>query len=179
MSKYVKNLELKTLRRRLDGATDVLIVNVIGMEAFESNQLRLDLRKKGIELAVMKNTYAKKIFGEMGLPPADSLLQGTTAVCWGGEGIVELAREITETNKKHKKFEIKGAVLTTGTLNPSGVDDLSKLPSRVEMLGKLVGMILGPGGQIVSLANGPGAQLASQIKTIAEPEEAEAAAAAE
>jgi large subunit ribosomal protein L10 len=179
MSKFVKNLELEQLRRDFDGAEDVLVVNVIGMEAFESNKLRLELRKKGISLRVVKNNLAKRILDERGLGAAGKSLSGPSAVVWGGSGVVELAKEITEWAKKVKKLEVKGGCVSGEALDAQGVEALSKMPSRVELLGRVVQLILSPGSTLSAQIQSPGGLLASQIKTIAEKEDGEAASAPE
>jgi large subunit ribosomal protein L10 len=178
MSKFVKQLELDQLRRDFEGAEDVLVVNVIGMEAFESNKFRLELRKKGISLRVVKNNLAKRILGEKGLGGAGASLSGPSAVVWGGAGVVELAKEITDWAKKLKKLEIKGGCVAGESLDAKGVEDLSKMPSRVELLGRIVQLALSPASNLVSQFQSPGGMIASQLKTLAEKESAEPAAEA-
>jgi large subunit ribosomal protein L10 len=171
MSKFVKNLEIREYRKRFGGAAEVLIVNVVGMEATETNKLRLLLRKKGIDLQVVKNTLAAKVLKESGHSGVESALLGSSAVVWGGEDVVSLAREITDWSKKIEKLTVKGGSVGGQTLDAKGVDALSKLPSRVELLGQIVGMILSPGANIAGALLGPGGTLAGQIKQKAEPEE--------
>lgn len=176
MSKYVKDLQMRDYRKRLSAVEDMLIVNVIGIDAVQTNMLRLDLRKKGIELQVVKNSLAKKVLGEKGLDSAAGLLTGPSAVVWGGEGIVELAREISEWAKKIERLSIRGACVGGQALDATAVDQLSKLPSRVELLGRLVTQILSPGANLAALLLSPGGQLASQIKQKSEAEASEDAA---
>lgn len=171
MSKYVKQLQMKHLRKQFEGVTSLLVVNVVGMDALSSNQLRLDLRKKGIHLQLVKNTLARKVFGEMGLGSAGQVLAGNSAVAWGGEGIVELAKEITDWAKKIAKLEIKGACVDGQVVGPAGVEQLSKLPSRLELLGRVVSLANAPAARLVMLANAPARNVASQLKTMAEKED--------
>jgi len=178
MSKFVKNLEIQNYRSRFGGADDLLFINVIGMTAQDTNNLRLTLRKKGIDLQVVQNTLARKILEEKGLGAAGDILAGPSAIVWGGEDIVALAREISDWAKKIEKLTIKGGVVGGQPLDTKGVDALSKLPSRIELLGQLVALIMSPASNLAAALLGPGSVLASQVKTIAEPEEkAEEAAA--
>jgi large subunit ribosomal protein L10 len=174
MSKFVKNLEIREYRKRFGGASEVLFVNVVGMEATETNKLRLLLRKKGIDLQVVKNTLAAKVLREGGHEGVESALLGSSAVVWGGEDIVSLAREITDWAKKIEKLTVKGGSVGGQALDAKGIDALSKLPSRVELLGQIVGMILSPGANIAGALLGPGGTVAGQIKQKAEPEDAPA-----
>ena len=176
MSKFVKNLEIQSYRTRFGSADDLLFVNVVGMNAVDTNKLRLLLRKKGIGLQVVQNTLACKVLEEKGLGVASNILVGPSAVVWGGEDIVALAREIADWAKKIEKLQIKGGVVGGQALDGKGVDALSKLPSRVELLGQLVTMIQSPGANLAGAILGPGSVLASQVKQIAEPEEKDDAA---
>lgn len=179
MSKFVKELEMKHVREQLQGRDSVLVINVIGMEAFEGNKLRLELRKKGIQIQVVKNSLARRIFADLGYPKMDSILEGPSAICYGGEGIVELAREISAWAKKLAKLQVKGGCVTGQAVDAAGVETLSKLPSKPELLGQIVGMLLGPASSVVAMLNGPAAQVASQLEKIAEKGEAAAVPAAE
>lgn len=174
MSKVVKDLQLRDYRKRFGTVEDMLFVNVVGIDAIETNKLRLTLRKKGIELQLVKNSLAKRILDEKGLGSAGKLLFGPSAVVWGGEGIVELAREITEWAKKIEKLSVKGGCVSGQALDAAGVEELSKLPSRVELLGRIVSQILAPGGNLSALIGSPAGSLASQIKQLGEPKEGEA-----
>lgn len=177
MSKLVKELEMQALRRRFAGVSDLLVVNVIGLDAADSNKLRLELRKKGIELQVVKNSLAKKVMEGTPAAAAAPILDGPSAVAWGGEGIVELAREISDWARKIEKLQIKGGCVGGTTLDARGVETLSKLPSRLELLGRIVAQIQSPGANLAARILGPGGMLASQIKQKSEGE-AEAAPAA-
>lgn len=177
MSKFVKELEIEHLRRQFDGVEDVLVVNVIGMDATGTTKLRQELRKKGIRLQVVKNSLAGRVFGERGLAGLSAHLAGTSAIAWGGEGIVELAREIAEWSKKIEKFQVKGGAVSGQILDAKGVQELSKLPSRIELLGRVARLIQSPGSRLVAQILGPGGLVASQVKQVAEKEEQSAPAA--
>ena len=58
MSKYVKELVTRDIRRRLDGVDDAVLVNCVGMDANTTNELRGELDKRDIKLLVVKNSLA-------------------------------------------------------------------------------------------------------------------------
>ena len=176
MSKYVKELMMDQLRGELEGTRSVLIVDLKGLDATSENQLRLDLRKKDIKMRALKNSLARKVFGEVGLPGLDPILTGPSVAVWGGAGIAELAKEISDQAKKLKKPAIKGGVVEGTVISPAQVDDITKLPSREALIGRVVSLALAPVQRIVSLANSPASGLAGQIKTLAEAGGAEPAA---
>lgn len=166
MSKYVKQLMTDDLKSRWEGVENALLVDVIGLEANATVSLRQKLREKNISLMVVKNSLARRASEGTALAPAFEGASGTTAVVWGGEDIVSLAKEVTALakDKAFAKFEAKGGVLDGAKLSADDVTAVSKWPTRTEQLSMLVGQILGPGATLNAQLLGPGGALASQIK---------------
>ncbi len=166
MSKYVKDLVMQDVKRRLDGVDDAVLVNVIGMEANESVALRKQFRDKGIGLMVVKNSLAKRATEGTPLNAAFEGMEGSLAVVWGGEDFVSLVKEVTEVDKSEEfeKFEPRGGVMDGEHLTPEKVKEISKWPNRTEQLSMLMGQVLAPGANLLSQLSSPGGALASQIK---------------
>ncbi len=177
MSKQVKKMLSDELRKAFTGVNDVVVVSIEGVGGIENNQMRLALRKKDIHVQVVKNSLAKRLFSEIGLDSANRLLEGPTAVAWGGPTIVELAKEITNWVGKLKKLQIKGGASAGQSLTKEQVTALSKLPSREELLGRVVSLAMGPAARLVSLMNSPAGRIAGQLKTMSEGAPAESAPA--
>jgi large subunit ribosomal protein L10 len=179
MSKFVKDLITKDLRSRLEGVEDALLVDVIGLENNLNVALRQRLRKKNIQLLVVKNSLARRATEGTRLAAAFEDTGGTLALIWGGEDIISLAKEVINIaeDKQYEKFIPKGGVLDGQALAAAQVKEVSKWPTRQEQLSLLVGQILSPGAKLSSQLLGAGAKLASQIKK--KSEGAEEAAAAE
>jgi large subunit ribosomal protein L10 len=171
MSKFVKELMMDQLRSDLGGTRSVLILDLKGLDGVAENRLRLDLRKKNIRMRALKNTLARRVFGEMGLDGLDRYLAGPSLVVWGGDGVAELAKELSDQVKKLKKPEIKGGAVDGVVIGPSQVEEITKLPSREQLIGRVVGLALAPVQRVVSLANAPASGLASQLASLAEKSE--------
>lgn len=180
MSKYVKNLVVEDIQRRLNGIQDALLVNVIGLDSGKTFLLRKRLREKNIQLLVIKNSLARRAAEGTPLAPAFEGIEGSSAVCWGSEDFVALAKEIIQIKKsgEFEKFEPRGGVLDGSKLTADKVQEISKWPNREEQLSILLGQILSPGATLLSQLNGPGGALLSQIKQKSEGEEASAEAEA-
>ena len=166
MSKYLKDLITNEFRTRLDGVDNALLVDVIGMEANANVELRKSLREKNISLMVVKNSLASRATEGTALAPAFEGSVGTSAVVWGGEDVVSLAKEVMRLAEQaeYQPFAPKGGVMDGEKLSKEDVAKISKWPSRGEQLSLLVGQILGPGANLSAQLLGPGAQVASQIK---------------
>ena len=64
MSKQVKEMVMDELRGRLNGARDLLVVDVSRMDAFSTNKLRLTLRQKQISMLTVRNSLARRVLDE-------------------------------------------------------------------------------------------------------------------
>ena len=166
MSKYVKSLIADDLRQRLQNVNDALLVNMIGLNANANNRLRAELRRKNINVVVIKNSLAARATEGTPLAPLFEGLGGTAAVCWGGEDIVSLSKEITKLvrDDKFKPFEARGGLMDGERLTAADVQRVSRWPSRSEQLSILLGQILSPGANLASQLNSVGGALASQIE---------------
>lgn len=184
MSKYVKELMMDQLRSDLGDARSMLVLDFKGLDAIAEHGFRMDLRKKSIRVRALKNSLARKVLSELGVEGLEQYLEGPSVLVWGGDGVAELAKEVSEQLKKLKKPELKGGAIDGVVIGPEQVEDITKLPSREELIARIAALALAPAQRVVTLANAPIGSLASQLQAIAEgaesaPAEAEAAPAAE
>ena len=175
MSKYVKELMMDQFRSELDGDKSVLILDLKGLDAVSEYQFRKDLRSKKIKMRVLRNTLARRVFTDMGIVGLDRYLEGPSVAVWGGAGVAELAKEIFAQVKKLKKPAIKGGSVDGTVIGPDQVEDITKLPSREALIGRVITLALSPVARVVTLANSPASGLLGQLKTLSEPAEADEA----
>jgi large subunit ribosomal protein L10 len=180
MSKKIKEMVVTALRERIGEHRDILVIDYSKLDGVTANSMRLKLRKQNIRMLGVKNALARKALGELGLAGLDPYLSGPSALVYGGPDIVALSKEIAKWAKDIEVLQIKGGVVEGNSIDKAGVVALSKSPSREELLGKIVGLMLSPGAQLSAALLGAGGTLAGQIKSIAdkEPEPEEAAAPA-
>ncbi len=173
MSKSVKNLIAQEIAQRLQGVEDALLVNVVGIDANKTVQLRRELREKDIHLLVVKNSLARQATEGTPLGTAFRSAEGTLAVVWGAEDFISLVKEVVKLDRSptYKAFEARGGVMDGDALSPERVREISKWPNRLEQLSILSGQFLSPGAQLSSQLLAPGGALASQIEKKAESEE--------
>jgi len=181
MSKYVKELLTDHLRKQWQGVETALLVNVSGMNPNASMKLRRELRQKNMQLLMVKNSVARRATSGTPLEQAFEKLKSPTAVVWGGEDIVTLAKEVVRLAKveAYAPFGPLGGIMEGEALSADDVINVSKWPSRKEQLSLLVGQILAPGANLSSQLLGPGRQLASQVKKKSEGTEEAPPASAE
>lgn len=181
MSKYVKNLISDHLRQKLSGVNDALVVNMIGLKANTNYRLRTLLHQKKIRVTVVKNSLAARAVSGTPLAPMFDGVDGTSAICYGGEDIVSLAKEVTKLAKDplFAPFAARGGVMDGQQLTGEQVADVATWPSRTEQLSILAGQILSPAANLASQLGSVGGALASQIEQRGKGEEGEVEAASE
>ena len=176
MSKKIKQMEMDALKKAFQGVQDMVVLSATGIDCQTDNQIRLGLRKKKVRLQVVKNSLAKRVFGDLGLK-IDGIWEGPTILAWGTDSVAELSKSIDEVARKNNKIKVKKAIAEGQAIT---FEQALKMPTRQEALGTILSMILGPARQIAGQIAGPAGQIAGQIKTIADkkPEEAPAPAPA-
>ncbi|GAB6164546.1 50S ribosomal protein L10 [Thermostilla marina] len=170
MSKYVKQLITDEYRKQLDGVDAVVLTNVIGLDANRTNRLRRQLAEKNIRMMVVRNTLARRALKGTALDGLFDDAVGPHAVCWGASDIVELAKTIVKLadDPEYEKFEAKGGMFDGQKLSAEQVVEVSKWPSREELIAKIAGQIIGPAATLAGQISGPGSTLAGQVKQKAE-----------
>ncbi len=169
MSKLVKGMIIQDYESRFADVEDATLISIRGVESNNNNAIRAQLGAKDIHVSVVRNALAKKAFEGRGLGALGPLLEGPSALAYGAESVVEVARELIELIKKFPEVELKGAVLD-GELfeGADGIERLSKFPTRDEAIAQTVTLILSPARKLVSSIKGPGSKIASLVKAIEE-----------
>jgi len=180
MSKAVKNMLVDDLKSRLQDVGDVIVVSLGQLDAQQTTQLRQTLRKKEISLQLVKNSLARRAMAGTPLEPAMEDAAGMLALAWGGEDVVDLAKELDRlaNDKAFEGFECRGGALDGGRLGPDEVKEVAKWPTRSEQLSLLSGQISSLGGLLSGQSTGAGGMLAGQIASRVESLETEEAPAA-
>jgi large subunit ribosomal protein L10 len=173
MSKYVKELMMDQLRSDLDGSRSLLILDLKGLDATAEHAFRRTLRKKSIRIRVLKNSLARRVFADLGMDGLARFLEGPSAIAWGGEGIAELAKEISTQVKTLKKPEIKGGAVDGLIVGPEQVEDITKLPSREVLIGQVISLLLGPAQAALSVVSNPASTLVGQLEALVKRQQAE------
>lgn len=169
MSKPVKNMIVAEYRRRFDGVSNALLVDIRGVEANENNELRQSLHASAIRVTVIRNKLAKDAFKDTSLEILSPALVGPTAMCYGSDSVVDVARKLVDWAKKIKELELKGACLDGEYFEGhAGVKRLSTFPTRDEAQAKVVQLMLSPAGNLVSAATSAGSNVMGIIKEIQE-----------
>jgi len=180
MSKYVKGLMQSEMEKTIvdDKVSEFLVVSIMGIGGVDNNNMRGELCQKGVKLHVVKNSLFRKALAAQGMDKAADMFNGPCCIAYGGDSIVDVAKELVEWQKTVKTLDFLGAFLDGAVLDAKGAKALSKMPTRAELHGKIAAMAMAPGSNLVSAFTSPASIIAGCLKTIADKEENEAEAAA-
>jgi large subunit ribosomal protein L10 len=169
MSKPIKEMLVSDYKSRFEDVDGALVIDIRGMTSNENNSLRMGLHKKNIRVTVVKNTLAKKAFAGTKLDVLGNELDGPSALAYGAESVIDVARELVDWARKIKQLTLKGAVLD-GTYydGAEGVKRLSTFPTREEAQAKVVQLILSPASNLLRAATSPGSNILGIVKEIQE-----------
>jgi large subunit ribosomal protein L10 len=171
MDRETKATNVASLRERFERASLAILTEYRGLAAGELDSLRREVRAAQGEYRVAKNTLTRRALAETDARDLAPLLSGPTAVVFGSEDPVVIAKVLVRFADDHTALTIKGAVLDGEYLTPERVDELAKLPGREELLGSLLALMQAPATQLVRTLNEPGAQVARLLEALRQRQE--------
>lgn len=126
------------------GAQSVVLVDHRGLTVAQDTELRKQLREAGIVYKVCKNTMMKRAFEGTEFEGLTEYLEGPSAIAISKDDATAPARIICNFAKTANKLEVKAGVVEGTVYDMNGVVELSKIPSREELISKFLGSIQSP-----------------------------------
>ncbi len=163
-----KTATVGEIKQKLTGSTAVILTDYRGLSVKEMQALRAKLREVGGEVKVYKNTLTELALRELALPPMDDLLQGPTLFTFAVGDPVAPAKALIDFAKEHKQLEVKGGFIDHRVVAADAIKALASLPSREELIAKLLGTMLNPMTGLVRVMNGPAGAMARVLRAIAD-----------
>ncbi|MHC4290803.1 MAG: 50S ribosomal protein L10 [Planctomycetota bacterium] len=169
MSYFVKSLVQSEYEKKFDGVSEFVVVDTTGISGVENNILRGELKEKGIRMTVVKNSLMCLALQKMEMNDACSIFEaGPCTVAYGGDSVVDVAKELVSLSKKFKAIDLKSAYVDGTVMDGAGAMALSKMPSRAELQGQVAQLVLTPGSNVAGALLGPGGVIAGCVESLIE-----------
>ena len=134
-------------------AESVVLVNYSGLTVEQDTALRKELREAGVVYKVYKNTMMKRAFAGTAFESLTKDLDGTNAIAISKDDATAPARIIAKFAKTTPKLEMVSGVVEGNYYDKAGMEALANVPSREELLGKLLGSIQSPIANLARVLN--------------------------
>lgn len=141
----MKEQHIREIADRVKRAQSVVIFDYRGLTVEEVTNLRVEMRKAGVEYVVLKNSMVERACDELNIDASiKELLKGPSAFAFGYEDAVAPAKILKDCVKKLKKCTIKGGLVDGVVTDASGIDALADLPPREVLIARLLGSMMSP-----------------------------------
>lgn len=173
MSKYIKQMVQAQLESRLatQEVRDFMVVSTKGVGGVDNNVMRGALKEKGIRVLVVKNSLFARALRERKMDAAAQLFSGPCAIVYGGDSIVDVAKEVLVWLKKVPALELKGAFVDGALFDSNAAKLLATMPTRAELQARVISCVLSPGARVAGAIKGPAGVIAGCLKSIIEKAE--------
>jgi large subunit ribosomal protein L10 len=175
-----KQAVVAEIKSWLADAKSVVVTSYKGLTVATDTQMRRELREAGVQYKVVKNTMLRLAAKELGIEDLDSHLEGTTAIAFSTTDAVAPAKILVDFMKKNKLEDpgiliIKAGILDKKVLSTAEVKALASLPSKEELIAKLLGSMNAPLSNTVGLLSAIIRNAIGVIDALREKKEKEAA----
>lgn len=172
LTKEQKAASVEEISALLDQSTTVYLTNYSGLTVAQSNELRKRFREAGVKYHVLKNTLVRLAMDRKGgYEGVYEHLNGPTAVAFSEEPSTP-ARVLQQFLRDQNLTlpELKAAYIDGAIYGSDALETLTKLKSKNELIGDILGLLLSPMTNVVGALQAQGSNLLGAIKTISEKE---------
>lgn len=152
LNRQEKAVVIEEVSAQVAKAQSIVIAEYRGLDVASVTVLRKTARQSGVYLRVLKNTLARRAVNGTAFEPLSKQLTGPLIYGISADPVAP-AKVLSDFAKTNDKLVIKGGSLPNNLLNQEGVKALATLPSRDELLAKLMGTMQAPIAQFARTLN--------------------------
>ena len=140
----LKKPVVEEISNSIKDAASVVLVNYKGINVDQDTRMRKELREAGVVYKVYKNTMMNFAFKGTPCEELCQHLEGTNALAVSADDATAPARILAKYAKEVPTLELVAGVVEDAYYDKAGIEAVSKVHSREELLGKLLGSIQSP-----------------------------------
>ncbi len=146
-----KSGKIANLQELLGDSALSILTEYRGLKVSELTKLRNELRPKGTEYHVAKNTLLLRAANQLGYTGMDEALAGPTAVAFIKEDISGGAKAVLDFARTNKTIVVKSGILGGKLLGSDELEAITKLKSKNELVANMLGSLLAPPRNLVNV----------------------------
>jgi len=151
MNREQKAAEVESLKNRFSKAQIAILVNNKGLNVSDVTDLRRKLREKSSSFKVVKNRLVKIALKGTPFEILTDYFKDTTAVATSEIDLVGPAKVLTDFVKNNEKLELKIGILDGKVINIKDIQALANMPSKEELIAKMLGSLNAPATNLVNV----------------------------
>ena len=160
MNKEAKKNYVEEMKKNFTSNESVMIAQYQGLNVTELDELRKELREKGILFKITKNRITKIAIKETPVKDLEKYFTGPTAAAISSDPITT-AKILTKFAKSHDKLKIVAGFMDGKVLDQKEVAIIATLPSLEEARAQIIGILATPAQKLVSILLAPGSKIAN------------------
>lgn len=159
--------QITSLKEALTRAKSIVFAHFSGSTVAAVTDLRNKLHAQNAQMKVAKKTLFRIAAKEAGLPEMpESALEGPVAFVMSFEDEVSGAKTVLEAGKRNDKVKLIGGILQGKVLSKAEAVELGKIPSREQLLAKILAMFQSPLIQFAGMCQSPLAAFARSLREL-------------
>lgn len=172
MATEIKENLVEEIKDRFSASEAIIMIDYRGLSVKEMEALRGKMRESGSEIKIYKNSLTEIAIRELALPSMDEFLAGPTAFVFITDDAAAPAKALNAFAKEHAALELKGGFVSNQLVDAAGVKAIATLPSREELIAKLLGTMNNPIVGFARVLNGPVEAFARTVQAVADQQAA-------
>ncbi len=165
MPTEAKRAQVESIRELLESSTAVVSTDYTGLTVESMTDLRRVLRGNGVGFRVVKNTLTHLAADAAGKPGMKEIVEGPTGIAFSTDDPVAPAKALREfIRSSRSQMTIRGGLLGEQVLSAAEVDTLADVPSKDELIARLMGQLMAPVTSLAYVLDAPVASLARVLQ---------------
>ena len=139
-----KQIIIDEIKDKFERAESAVVIDYMGITVAEADEMRKKLREAEVDYTVYKNTLVKRAIEGTKYEALGEILEGPSGFAFSYDDATAPARILAKFAKTAPALEIKAGVVEGTFYDAEGMKAIAAVPSRDELLGKLLGSIQSP-----------------------------------
>lgn len=166
-----KQAAVEELQSKMEESVATIFANYRGLKVSQISELRNILRENNAEMKVCKNTFTRIALQQLSVELSGESMAGPTALVFIKDDAASASKAIVKFMKDNNAIVLKGGILSRAPISEATIQELAKLPSKDELIAKVVGSFRAPIDQFVLNLSSPLRGLVYVLSAIREKKE--------